>query len=636
MGSSAAIHFGTTLEPQPHDLGGLSLGPSPAEPMITELMQRDAGVPDGWQPTGRDLTRCLPLMERIVQTIAPCVDERGAVIDPVEQFEHGQTTSRFASSGAIVHAHGLAMEALSATCRAMSHACRRLGTGDADSPDFQMRELVTALGCLEQLGDAVSDDLLRQWRDDLRRVAPERHYRKVEGPDRPIETLNNWVVYACGGEWLREAAGIGASHDGLWGQGFFDKYMEHQRAHFTEHGMYRDPHDPITYDFVTRLQIAVALASGYDGPWHAEYSELLRRGGLATLLWVSPDGFSPFGGRSNQFHFQEAAIAALCEIEARRYATSDPRLAGAFKRQARLSIASIERWLLGLEPMRHLKNGFDPQQRWGLEGYARYSVYALYAASCLGLAMMFADDSIEETPCPAERGGYVLELSGAFHKVFASTRTSQMQIDTAGQGGYDATGLGRFHVRGVPPELGLSMPLASEPHYHLPDDAVPDRSTTIGPEWRFEDGWHPLAAAEQGVTCRVETTQRDADRVAFALQWHHDAAGLEIDQRYTLTTDTLTLDTSLRRADGNAAPAWRLVVPLLVTDGDATSQFAKGSGRVTVRYRGAQLEVMFDEARAYTIEPEPVGNRNGLYHRLLIDAVAANERVTLRLSPVAS
>ena len=98
--------------------------------------------------------------------------------------------------------------------------------------------------------------------------------------------------------------------------------------------MYREPGDPITYDMTTRLQLAAALWYGYDGKLKPHLDELLRRGGITTLFFVSPDGYAPFGGRSGQFNFQEGIISALCEIEAERYKQRYPLLAGAFKRQA--------------------------------------------------------------------------------------------------------------------------------------------------------------------------------------------------------------------------------------------------------------------------------------------------------------
>ena len=121
-------------------------------------------------------------------------------------------------------------------------------------------------------------------------------------------------------------------------------------------------------------------------------------------------------------------------------------------------------------PPRHIKNSFPPETRFGCENYAKPSVYNLFTASCLGLAWQFADDSIAESPAPAEiRAGYVLEMAPAFHKIFATVGDTQIEIDTAADLHYDATGLGRFTRAGAPLELALSVPIPQAgASYQLP------------------------------------------------------------------------------------------------------------------------------------------------------------------------
>ena len=174
-------------------------------PVVRRVL--DQPGPGDWRATGLDRMNYLRLAEPMVRALAPNVDEQGAVIDPVEQLEHGQTTSRFASSAGILLAFGLAEDLLETACRTMDHTCRRLGAGEAKSPDFQMRELVTALWCLEPI---VGEARAQRWRDDLRRVDPERHYWYVESDEKPIETLHNWTIFGMAGEWMRRIAGIGA------------------------------------------------------------------------------------------------------------------------------------------------------------------------------------------------------------------------------------------------------------------------------------------------------------------------------------------------------------------------------------------------------------------------------------------
>lgn len=80
--------------------------------------------------------------------------------------------------------------------------------------------------------------------------------------------------------------------------------------------MYRDPNEPMVYDYVTRLQLAVALYFGYDGESKKALEEELLKSAEITLNMQSVTGEIPFGGRSNQFLHNETAYAALCEYYA--------------------------------------------------------------------------------------------------------------------------------------------------------------------------------------------------------------------------------------------------------------------------------------------------------------------------------
>jgi hypothetical protein len=584
---------------------------------------------DGWRPTGIDRRFYLDVSERIVREAAGWVDDQGRLIDPVLRKEVAQSTPRFVSSAALLLAFGRAPEAKEAAVRAMSSCCRRLADPAVRSmsPDFWMRELATAYVAFETVADA---DRRREWAGDLGRVQPEKIYLQVRPDGSKLETLHNWTVYAAAGEVLREAAGIKASGEFLWGRAFFDKYMPAQLGHFTSLGMYRDPGDPITYDVTTRLQFATALAlGGYDGDQRDAIGELLRRGGLATLLFVSPQGFVPYGGRSSQFCFQEAIVSALCELEARRYRKADPALAGAFKRQARLSALSMKRWVVEMTPWRHLKNGFPPEARHGLDTYGEYSVYSLLISSFLGLAALYADDTIEEAPCPSERGGFVFELSPAFHKIFANCGRTYVEIDTDADPHYDATGLGRFTRDGVPLELGLGMPFATAAKKGqgtylsmAPGVEPPKIPVAIGPALKKDGAW--VSLAERGGSTSLKTIQETADAVAFTTTtgaWRNT---------YRLREGELVLQCE---AVGKAPEAVRMIVPLRVTDGLEASTIEPGKGEVRVLLRGASYLVRFDPGLAATIDDATYANRNGVYRSLVLEGPGPSIEATLRLEP---
>jgi hypothetical protein len=138
-------------------------------------------------------------------------------------------------------------------------------------------------------------------------------------------------------------------------------------------------------------------------------------------------------------------IAALCELEAKRYKASDPALVGAFRRQAHLRTRAIQRWLFEIQPMRSIKNSFAEHH--GFDSCRKPGKDIDFVIALLGLAATWADDSIPEKPCPSEIGGYVFEIFPAFHKVFASCQDAYVELDTRADPYYNATGLGRFLVK---------------------------------------------------------------------------------------------------------------------------------------------------------------------------------------------
>ncbi|MBI4979170.1 MAG: hypothetical protein HZC28_16940 [Spirochaetes bacterium] len=546
----------------------------------------------------------LVMSEKIVRTAVKWQNADGAIIDPLFKKEWAQTSPRFASSAAVLNAFGRAMDLSGAVAKSMDWCTRRLAEGKGESPDFWMRELATAWYCAKGIAPG---DKHASWTDWISRVVPENIYTNVV-PKRKMEDIYNWAVYASAGECMREAFGIGAAGEMLWGNRFFDTYMPHQLEHFSDLGMYRDPGDPITYDITTRLQIATALVSGYNGTLSGVLNRNLQRGALSTLLFLSPGGYVPYGGRSAQFQFQEAIIAALCEIEARRYAATDKALAGAFKRQAHLSARAMNRWIHGMNPPRHIKNAYTYEQGVGIDGYGYPSVYLLLASSFLGLAALFADDTIAEAPAPVDIGGYVFECPDAFHKVFAVACGTGIEIDTKADPHYDATGLGRFCMDGVSLESALAMPFTAEPRYTVPEGTVPAVPCAIGVRWFSGGVWDSLAAhtdAEAVVAVKAAA----ADRVMFTVSYV--IGTIRVVETYGLARGTLLIQAAV---SGIPVEKIAFTVPLIETDGESISTISSLPEKTELHYREAAYTV--EHAHGASIGAEKIANRNGVYRIL--------------------
>jgi hypothetical protein len=321
---------------------------------------------------------------------------------------------------------------------------------------------------------------------------------------------------------------------------------------------------------------------------------------------------------------QEAILAAVCEKEASRYKSSHPKLAGAFKRMAHLHVQSIERWI-NMDPPRHIKNSFPHEAKHGIDPYGKVSVYSLFTASCLGLAYQYADDSIPEAPAPAEIGGYALVLQPAFHKVIASCENTYIEIDTAADLHYDATGLGRFTRTGAPFELALATPTTNTPTYLLPKELIPKEPLAIAPRWRNSKGeWTSLAALgkDDNLTSEVHVEEESPQQVIVNITWRTPST--TIWQRFSLTQGSCTVAVIIPDAEEVA-----LTIPLLKTDGQAVASRTDGN-TVTLQYRDARYQVTSSGATA-TIAPE-VATRNGLYEILTLTRPANKIAVTLTIN----
>ena len=552
------------------------------EKIVRRLLSKNA--PAGWRPSGISRADYLDMMENIVRMAAEWQDERGAIIDPVLKREWAQTTPRFVSAGAVLLANGRIPDLKEKILRSMDYACREFTAPDIRqrSSDFWMRELVTAYKALSPL---VAPDRTERWKSDLSRVIPQRHYRYFYTEEYLQKRCSNWVVHSAAGELLREDAEIDGVPGTLWGKNFFETYMRWQSAHFNEYGMYLEPGHPITYDLTTRLQFAACFESGYSGPLRDELLALLDKGDFITLLELSPDGEVPFGGRSSQFYYQEAIVCALCEAAARKYKDKDPRLAGAFKRQAHLSAAVIRRGFCRSDGKKfHIKNKFPPDTRHGCDEYGQFSVYSLLTSSILAVATNFADDSIAEAPAPSELGGFGFAITGSFEKAFLNANGGFLQFDLLADPKYDATGLGRVILKGLPWGVLPVMPFPAEPNYiRIPALPAVDHAASVAPEWIDRDGGIHRLAEKSAV---YPGAMRMLDDHSCEVRYFYD--GVTVCYRASLVEPgRLMLNVKL---SGDLASG-HLVVPVLENDGELRPRTMAEANRLQVDFSSGKLAI---------------------------------------------
>ena len=104
----------------------------------------------------------------------------------------------------------------------------------------------------------------------------------------------------------------------------------------------------------------------------------------------------------------------------------------------------------------------------------------------LAQAWQFSDENVEEEPCPADVGGFVVTTPG-FHKVFANAAGTCIEYDTNGDQKYNPTGLLRIHLKDGHAQLGPLDGCAA--NYSGKDNLF-----SVGPSWRDARGnWVKLA-----------------------------------------------------------------------------------------------------------------------------------------------
>jgi hypothetical protein len=532
--------------------------------------------------------------------------EDGTIVDPVEHREWQYATPCYAAAvAALAHAGRADADLLESGLRAMDASVAAIAAyRPADSHgDFFTYPVMTAYGLYR--GQA-PPERTRRWTRALVGIDPYRLYRNTLGQGR--EPLYNWNLVASAGEFLRADAGLAPDLR------FVERHVPWHVPHFDAAGLYRDPGLPLAYDAFARYHLTSILAAGYRGAAHAELRHRLWAGAWTSLFMMSAAGESPTGGRSAHHVWNEAQAAALFETYATAYARSGrPAEAGAFKRAARLSLASIRRWVRPDGSLFVVKNRYPVEARHGYEKYSSHSQYNLLAATMLAAAYRAADDTIQERPSPADVGGFVLVMP-EFHKVFAGTGGTLVECDTFGDPQYNPTGLLRVHMAGGNPQLGPS------------DGVRAPGLRALGTAWKDAAGaWQRLGGAH--VATRVEVVEETVKRVRFRIVYEGMSGGLtRYEQAITVAPAAVTIED---RVDG-PHQGLRVEVPALVEDGLERTAVAISGRSVRLSLRGGTNQVtLVSPDGAFRRTGETFDHRNGVVET--IAAEVAGDRAVYRV-----
>jgi len=572
-------------------------GRHPLASKIDAFLKRQQTT-DDFRPTGLKRDDYLRVIAGQVKVMRQYQDDAGRIIDPVEKTEKFYATPCYAHSVAVLAASGHAtgaglfesgMMALDVSLADMVSATAAGGHGD-----FYTWPVMLAY---ELFGNVAPADRRRAWKGQLADVRPRKLYRAQDAS-------NNWNVVNLSGEYLRAEAGFGDMQ-------YVETFLSKQLGHFTPLGMYAEHGNPLPYDLFPRHYLAGMLERGYRGELYATYRELLWRGAWTSLLMQSPTGQLPTGYRSSHHIWNEAQQAVVFEVYAAASARAGrPQEAGAFKRAARLSLASVMRWIRPDGSGYVVKNRYGVDARHGYESYSAHTCYNLLACSMLAQAWQYADQTVRELPAPADVGGYVLPILEPFHKIFASAGGTYVEYDTRGDHVYNPTGLIRVHLKGGHPQLGPSDGCA-------PKFSGPGVNLAVGPEWHDAAGWHRLAALTPPtpkVEILEETPQRTRFRVVYEigpLDESPEASRHTLTETITVEPGGVTVEDELQ---GSTVNAMRVTYPMLVFDGLKSTSVNVAGNSIQLEMDGcaAGCTILEPSGATWVRSSKTVAHRNGL------------------------
>lgn len=510
----------------------------------------------------------IDLMEQLVQAYSQKqIEDYIAEVEHRGVWEHG--FPRLGANIGILMAHGRLLHLKDYFLRIMELCCRDIPTPsplpERRGNDFSVKELCWCLLELEKT-DLFSQEDISHWKMALAAVEPQLCYRMVAPV--PAVRVDNWAAFNAASEQVRNFMGLADTAD------YIDNQIESQMFSFDENGMYRDPHEPMLYDLVTRLQLTNALYFGYKGKHKAQLEEYLHKAAERTLLMQSVTGELPFGGRSCQFLHNEADIAAICEHEASYCKKNgDMENAGIYKAAADLAVENIKKWWRE-NTDHHIKNYYPIYSMEGCEKYAYYDKYMITTASMLYNAYLFADDDIPATECPAGNNeSHIWQTGHWFHKLFCKQDDLFVELELEANSQYDASGIGRIHRRGAPSALCLSVPVSQMPKYKTEEPNPCPMSICAGV---YTDDWH-FAWDESSTYCVVSS---NVELCSAEATWDIKLAGGEkLRQTCLLKDHTVTV-----RTEGQGKVA--LLLPAFLFDGANSTRVQLDNQKITVIYQG--------------------------------------------------
>ena len=571
-----------------------------------------------WTPLDTPRTDPLDKVEDIVTALAPLqywnqADpgdvqdggdvQNGAIIDPFNLREHQYATPYFSFAVAAAVSEGRAVALLEAGARALDHSTADIAglDGSAKANDnhgeFFGAPMMKALRLFKQLAPQYPAILgparIARW--DAR-LSTSRSAYMNNGVGQ------NWRTYGMKGEWMRVMDGLvpreaGTGAGSYQGVSYIEWYWNNeQRARYArDRDQFQlDPYFLMYHDDDTNSRQNFAyhggatgnlldlVRQGYDGPSRNDMVDTLSHAARSSLLTMSGNGDAPAAGRTGNHIWNDIVYGNTYDQMAElRWAAGDPRLAGQYRRAARLAFASAWRFQQEQGWFSVTKSLLPPAHKNVYYGWSALTNYNGYTEIHSAEAFATRLSPIPEEPVPAEIGGFAFNLDHQFATAFANAGGMQVQLCTRGSGQGDLqSGVNSF-------TLGIVR------------FSRPDWESRLGPAdgWTAADWSQAISFAptfeENGVWKLVsELPDRYAGvftpsfvhpllvRGTLALAPKSGQTGPSFELRLTLTPDGVLVDTARTAGSAPFGAIW----PLMEFDGKHLLDARVGAAVATTAY----------------------------------------------------
>ncbi len=439
-----------------------------------------------WQPLNTSRTNLLDKVENIVRALTPLQYwntsqpgdvqdggdvQNGSIIDPYRLTEWQYATPYFSFAVATAVASGRSTNLLEAGARALDHSTADIAGLDgnyqanASHGEFFGAPMMKALRLYKQIAplypSILTSNRIARWES---RLTTSRTLYMNNGVGQ------NWRTYGMKGEWLRVQDGLvprnaGTNSSSYQGVDYIEYYwLNEQRARYVRDrdtfGLnpyflaYHDddpgPKQNFSYWGGATGNLLDMIYNGYDGPSRNDIEQTVRFSARSLLLMTAGSGDAPAGGRTGDHVWNDIVYGNTFTLAAEMaWADGDKRLAGQYRRAARLAFQSAWR--------------FQQEHGWfsvtkSLISPAHQNFYATWSALCnyngyteIHGSEAFATElsPIPEQPPPAEIGGYAAILDEQFDNAFANAGGMQVQMCTEGSTAANVTGGLRWHTLGI-------------------------------------------------------------------------------------------------------------------------------------------------------------------------------------------